>query len=114
MIMIGLGTMALSNSMGSNTFDVLFCLGLPWLIQTLIVGTQDIDYVQIQSSTLELSALLMVAILIVFYTVLFANRFLLDVKVGIISLGLYVVFIVVSTLLEMNVFFTVNLPPCKE
>lgn len=29
----GLGTMAVSNSIGSNTFDVLMCLGLPWLIR---------------------------------------------------------------------------------
>ena len=29
----GKGSMAVSNSIGSNTFDILLCLGLPWLIQ---------------------------------------------------------------------------------
>jgi Ca2+/Na+ antiporter len=32
----GYGSMGVSNSIGSNIFDILLCLGLPWLIKTLI------------------------------------------------------------------------------
>ena len=32
----GHGSMAVSNSIGSNTFDILICLGLPWLIKSII------------------------------------------------------------------------------
>lgn len=35
----GYGSMGISNSIGSNTFDILLCLGLPWFIKTLIVPT---------------------------------------------------------------------------
>ena len=35
----GYGSMGISNSLGSNTFDILLCLGLPWLIKTLIAPT---------------------------------------------------------------------------
>ena len=31
----GHGDMAISNAIGSNVFDILVCLGLPWLISTL-------------------------------------------------------------------------------
>lgn len=31
----GQGGMGISNSIGSNTFDILLCLGLPWLVKTL-------------------------------------------------------------------------------
>lgn len=31
----GHGAMGISNSIGSNTFDVLLCLGIPWLIKSL-------------------------------------------------------------------------------
>lgn len=31
----GHGSMGISNSIASNTFDVLLCLGLPWLIKSL-------------------------------------------------------------------------------
>lgn len=33
----GYGDMAVSNAVGSNVFDILICLGLPWLIQTTII-----------------------------------------------------------------------------
>ena len=34
----GYGDMAVSNAIGSNVFDFLICLGVPWLIQTLFVN----------------------------------------------------------------------------
>lgn len=33
----GLGDMAVSNAIGSNVFDILVCLGLPWFIQTAMI-----------------------------------------------------------------------------
>lgn len=29
----GHGAMGISNSLGSNTFDILLCLGIPWLVK---------------------------------------------------------------------------------
>lgn len=34
----GYGDMAVSNAVGSNVFDILVCLGLPWFIQTAIIA----------------------------------------------------------------------------
>lgn len=34
----GLGDMAVSNSIGSNIFDVLLGLGFPWALRTLVVS----------------------------------------------------------------------------
>lgn len=36
--MAGMGDMAVSNSIGSNIFDVLLGLGFPWALRTLIVS----------------------------------------------------------------------------
>lgn len=33
----GYGDMAVSNAVGSNVFDILICLGLPWFIQTTMI-----------------------------------------------------------------------------
>ena len=32
-----MGDMAISNSIGSNVFDILVGLGLPWAVQTLAI-----------------------------------------------------------------------------
>lgn len=34
---IGYADMAVSNAIGSNIFDILICLGIPWFLQTAIV-----------------------------------------------------------------------------
>ncbi len=34
---LGLGDMAVSNAVGSNVFDILLCMGLPWFLKTTLV-----------------------------------------------------------------------------
>ena len=38
MVKEGFGDMAVSNAIGSNVFDFLICLGVPWLLQTLFIS----------------------------------------------------------------------------
>lgn len=38
LLLIGYGDMAVANAVGSNAFDILICLGVPWLLQTLITN----------------------------------------------------------------------------
>ena len=112
--LIGLGSMGLSNSIGSNTFDLLICLGLPWFIETLIVSNTELDFIQINSAGLEYSILLLITSLMVFYVIIATNGFLLDAKVGISSLIMYAIFLTLACMLELNFFFPVNLPLCDS
>ena len=34
----GHGDMAISNAIGSNVFDILMCLGLPWFLKTCVIS----------------------------------------------------------------------------
>ena len=43
----GHGDMAVSNAIGSNVFDILICLGLPWFLDTAIVNPDE--YVKVGS-----------------------------------------------------------------
>ncbi|XP_025095670.1 LOW QUALITY PROTEIN: sodium/potassium/calcium exchanger 3-like [Pomacea canaliculata] len=56
----GFGDMAVSNSIGSNVFDILICLGLPWLIETAAVNSGD-DVTQFNSSGRCYSSLTLLA-----------------------------------------------------
>ncbi|KAJ8001875.1 hypothetical protein DPEC_G00173940 [Dallia pectoralis] len=108
----GLGDMAISNSIGSNVFDILVGLGLPWLLQTLCV-----DYgstIPLNSRGLIFSVALLLAS--VFLTVLgvHLNKWTLDRRLGLICLFMYAVFLCFSVLIEFNVFIFVNLPMCRE
>lgn len=33
--------MAVSNAIGSNIFDVLICLGIPWFLQTAVIEAEN-------------------------------------------------------------------------
>ncbi|XP_041987136.1 sodium/potassium/calcium exchanger 4-like [Aricia agestis] len=111
----GHGTMGISNSIGSNTFDILLCLGLPWLIKSLCYPTEPGNHwVRINSSGLSYSAISLLSTLIIFYASLAFNKFQLDWKIGISCALIYFGFLVFATLIELNMFFVVNLPTCAH
>ncbi|RXM30460.1 Sodium/potassium/calcium exchanger 3 [Acipenser ruthenus] len=86
----GMGDMAVSNSIGSNVFDILIGLGLPWALQTLVI-----DYGS-------------------YVVAVHLNKWKLDKKLGCGCLLLYAIFLCFSILIEFNVFTFVNLPMCRE
>uniref|UniRef100_A0A0A9XWU9 Sodium/potassium/calcium exchanger 5 n=2 Tax=Lygus hesperus TaxID=30085 RepID=A0A0A9XWU9_LYGHE len=109
----GHGSMGISNSLGSNTFDILLCLGLPWLIKASFLPTSaGHHFVGINSRGLEYSAISLLSTLLMLYVAFAVNKFKLDAKVGYTCLFLYGLFLILATLIELNVFFRVNLPTC--
>uniref|UniRef100_A0A8D3ADQ6 Solute carrier family 24 member 3 n=1 Tax=Scophthalmus maximus TaxID=52904 RepID=A0A8D3ADQ6_SCOMX len=108
----GLGDMAISNSIGSNVFDILVGLGLPWTLQTLCIDYGSI--IHLNSRGLIFSVGLLLAS--VFFTVLgvHLNNWTLDRRLGLICLVVYAIFLSFSILIEFNVFIFVNLPMCRD
>jgi Ca2+/Na+ antiporter len=108
--------MSISNSIGSNTFDILMCLGLPWLVKGAILaassGGGGDPFIQINSGGLEYSAMFLMGSLLLLYGLLAANSFYLDRRVGFACAALYASFLALASLFELNVFFTVNAPTC--
>nr|XP_060630078.1 sodium/potassium/calcium exchanger 3 isoform X2 [Anolis sagrei ordinatus] len=108
----GMGDMAVSNSIGSNVFDILIGLGLPWSLQTLAVDYRS--SIKLNSRGLIYSVGLLLAS--VFFTVfgVHLNKWKLDKKLGFVCLSLYGIFLCFSILTEFNVFTFVNLPMCRD
>lgn len=104
----GQGSMALSNSWGSSTFDILLCLGIPWLVKSTYFPNQpgpDGHFVQISSHGLEYSSFALLLILFLVYSILYFNKFKLDKKIGVVFLIMYWIFIGLFVLNELNFFF---------
>ncbi|XP_047524809.1 sodium/potassium/calcium exchanger 4 [Pieris napi] len=111
----GHGSMGISNSIGSNTFDILLCLGLPWLIKASLTPAEPGNYwVKINSMGLEYSAISLLSTLLLLYLTFWFNKFKLDRAVGRACLGMYAMFLVLATLIELNVFFPVNVRTCRR
>uniref|UniRef100_A0A3Q3WLN3 Sodium/calcium exchanger membrane region domain-containing protein n=1 Tax=Mola mola TaxID=94237 RepID=A0A3Q3WLN3_MOLML len=108
----GMGDMAVSNSIGSNVFDILVGLGLPWALQTLAINYGS--DIKLNSKGLIFSVGLLLAS--VFLTVLgvHLNKWTLDKRLGLMCLLLYSVFLCFSCLIEYNIFTFVNLPTCRD
>ncbi|KAJ6661832.1 hypothetical protein lerEdw1_013003 [Lerista edwardsae] len=101
----GLGDMAVSNTIGSNVFDILVGLGIPWGLQTMV---------KINSKGLVYSVVLLLGSVALTVGGIHFNKWKLDRKLGIYVLVLYAIFLCFSILIEFNVFTFVNFPMCRE
>lgn len=61
---------------------------------------------------LEYSAISLLSTLLMLYVAFSCNKFKLDRKVGYACLLMYGVFLILASLIELNVFFPVNMPTC--
>merc|ERR1719261_1021019 len=100
----GHGDMAVSSSIGSNIFDILFGLAVPWILGTAVTGS-CMTPVVIRSSSMAIMVLtlfIMVALMIM--CIVFAG-WKLTRKLGLMYLTLYILFVTESLLLEYKIIF---------
>ena len=99
---IGEGDMAVSSSIGSNVFDILFGLPVPWMLKTGLVasinGTKEV--ILIESPFLVINVLLLLFMVIATVLAIHFNGWKLNPFIGYVMGCLYVVFVVVSVYLE--------------
>ena len=80
-----------------------------------MTGFQDKQwFVKVQSDALAYTVISLLISLIVLYVIMVASRFILSRTLGIVCLVIYTVFVTISLLFELNVFYRVNLPTCPS
>ncbi|XP_037323497.1 sodium/potassium/calcium exchanger 3-like [Pungitius pungitius] len=92
----GMGDMAVSNSIGSNIFDILLGLGFPWALRTLVV--EHGSSVSINNKGLVYSVVLLLASVFLTVTCVHLNHWRLDRRLGLGLLFLYAIFLLCSIL----------------
>lgn len=106
----GEGAMGISNSLGANTLDVLLCLSLPWLLKAAISGRPT----RLGSQGLRYSLLALLAATVVYrwgVVELFGRK--AGKPLGAVCLVLYLAYITIAVLVELNFFGFVNPPVCE-
>lgn len=73
-----------------------------------------IQQIVLNSSGITYSAISLLSTLVGLYVALALNRFKLDWKIGVTCLCMYVSFLAFASVIELNVFFPVNLPTCPH
>jgi len=99
----GYGDMAVSSSIGSNVFDILVGLPVPWIIKTCMVSPGD-DVV-IESDGLLVSSITLFVMVFLVILSIHLNGWVLDTKLGLVMLLFYAIFVAESLMLEFNVFY---------
>ncbi|HEX9921388.1 MAG TPA: calcium/sodium antiporter [Anaerolineae bacterium] len=85
----GRGEMAVANAVGSNIFDILVGLGLPWILVLIVPG---VDIVLVDSGNLWLSTLVLLGTVILLFVFLMTQR-VLSKNEGWILIAVYVVYV---------------------
>jgi len=107
----GQADMAVSNSIGSNVFDILIGLALPWFLETAVVypGTTA----TVKSMGLAYTVVLLFVTLFATVALIHLFKWTLNPKLGWSLLVVYALFLVVAVSLEFNILGVVNPPMCQ-
>ncbi|XP_065810394.1 sodium/potassium/calcium exchanger 2-like isoform X1 [Labrus bergylta] len=93
----GLGDMAVSSSVGSNIFDITVGLPFPWLVYNIL---NDFKPVQVSSNGLFCAIVLLFLMLLFVILSIAACKWRMSKFLGLLMFLLYIVFLVVSVMLE--------------
>ncbi|XP_059144916.1 probable sodium/potassium/calcium exchanger CG1090 isoform X2 [Physella acuta] len=98
----GLGDMAVSNAVGSNVFDILVCLGIPWFLQTSVLDPGST--VQVYSEGLVYASITLLSTVALLIFGIHLNKWTLDKRISIIFMIIYIAYTLLAAMYELNVF----------
>lgn len=93
--------MIISSALGSNTMDILLCLGLPWLVKSLLPASMNGGPIRLETDSLFFNCMCMFASVVVLNAVAAVSGFKLHKPFGFLCL---VGLIVVIAVLIINQF----------
>jgi Ca2+/Na+ antiporter len=92
----GEADMAIANAIGSNVFDILLGLGLPWFLKSIIFGEVN----TVDKNGVFDSVIILFITVILFVLVLLINKWKMDKRAGLGLFGLYFVYVLYTIISE--------------
>jgi Ca2+/Na+ antiporter len=91
----GFGNQAVSNAFGSNTFNIMVGLGLPWMLYTSF-GTHFEPYDGLKDDKILESIIILAVVLAVFVVFMLFSGFVIHKWHGIVFLLMYVAYVALA------------------
>lgn len=85
----GRGAMAISNAFGSNIFDILVGLGVPWLVMLFVASAIEVSTTNMYSSIILLFATVLITLLLLVF-----RKWKIGKGIGLFLIGLYVLYVI--------------------
>ncbi|XP_077988613.1 sodium/potassium/calcium exchanger 5-like [Glandiceps talaboti] len=92
--------MAVANCLGSNIFEVLLCLAVPWIIKILVISNA---FVPFSSEGMILIPCLVILTVLAIEIVIMCNGRTINRIIGVLSIVMYIVIIIVALLYGLTV-----------
>lgn len=105
----GRGDMAVAQALGSNVFDILLGLGLPWTIKSLMDTKSTI---KIQSFGMLISCFVTFVLAIIIMMTFYARKFILSTRMGICMVTAYAIYLTAAVVTELFLYDDYRLPMC--
>jgi len=94
----GQGDMAVSSSIGSNIFDILVGLPLPWMIYNAVYG----ETITVNSPYLVVNVIILLFMVFMVVVSIHLQGWVLNKALGMIMAVLYFVFVIVAVTIEVE------------
>ncbi|KAJ1528816.1 hypothetical protein ONE63_007193 [Megalurothrips usitatus] len=105
----GVGSVGIANGLGANTLNMLMNLGMPWLVRSLLFPGMPWS---VLSEGLPYELVTLVSAVLVLNLVLVLSRYRLCRVQGVTTFLVYVLFIVMLVLIDLNVFHLFTKSEC--
>lgn len=86
----GFGDMAVSSSVGSNIFDILFCLPVPWFFYSVLYKKPF----SVEADSLGISILVLIGMIVSVITIIMYNDWAMTQNLGYCMFVLYIIFLI--------------------
>ncbi|XP_070542339.1 sodium/potassium/calcium exchanger 5-like isoform X1 [Ptychodera flava] len=100
--------MAVANCLGSNIFEVLLCLSIPWIFAAVTVSEHCVQFI---SEGMSFISVMLILVIVVTWFIIACNGWKLDRKLGVLNMFLYVAFTAGTLLFSVYVAPSI-LPSC--
>lgn len=106
-LFLGDGALGISNSLGSSSLNILFSLGFPWFLRTMVdFGKGQTPLINIYNNGMEFTIMILLLAILSLYLIISCSGYRLTRLIGATLLCVYVIFVTIGILMNMGMLFS--------